>query len=88
VSDKEIVRLACIYAVQDRESFIGSYHHMQNHPDCKEAKNYLKKLKAYMERQSKKTGVKQADFGDCELLTLEEIMKRAVHGLPTPEVGK
>lgn len=46
MKDGEIVRLACIYAEQDRESFIEAYERMADDPACVEAMEYLKALRS------------------------------------------
>lgn len=51
MKDSEIVRLACIYAEQDRESFIAAYEHMQDDPACVEALKYLKALRHYQAKR-------------------------------------
>ena len=47
----KLLRLACLYAEQDREAFIDAYKRMPDDPACREAVAYLIELRAYRRRR-------------------------------------
>lgn len=57
MKEDELLRLACIYAEQDRQAFVEAYASMPNDPAAKKARKFLKALKAYrLKRWGKTTG--------------------------------
>ena len=50
-SVSELLRLACLYAEQDREGFIAAYEGMEDEPACREAIEFLTELRAYRRRR-------------------------------------
>lgn len=47
----ELLRLACIFAEQDRETFIEAYEKMPNDPARLEAEDVLKQIRAYRKKR-------------------------------------
>lgn len=47
----EMLRLACIYAIQDREGFVAVHEHMPSDPATIEALQFIKQLSTYMKRR-------------------------------------
>ena len=56
----ELLRLACIFAEQDREEFLRSYSHIPGDPEAAEAREYLEQLKAYRLKRWGKTRLEGA----------------------------
>lgn len=75
ISASELLRLACVYAEQDRESFIVSYSHMPDDPACQEAMAYLKQLKAYRLKRWGK-GVLESELEKAKPVDFREVAKR------------
>ena len=55
-SVSDLLRLACIYAEQDREAFVAAYEGMEDDPACVEAKEFLERLRAYRRGRWGRTG--------------------------------
>ncbi len=51
MTEDELLRQACLYAEQDRESFLEAYKRMPSDPVAVEAKKYLKRLRAYRQKR-------------------------------------
>ena len=47
----ELLRLACIYAEQDRQAFIDAYDHMKDDPEYAKTKKFLEELRAYRKKR-------------------------------------
>ncbi len=47
----ELLRLACIYAEQDRESIITAYANMPDDPEAVKAGEFLKQLRVYRRKR-------------------------------------
>ncbi len=47
----ELLRLACLYAEQDRNGFIDAHSGMEDEPACVEAVEFLQQLRAYRIRR-------------------------------------
>lgn len=72
----ELLRLACLYAIQDRELLIDCYKN-QDEPFVQEQLEYLRQLRAYMRRRW--PGVKLAareHFKDAVPVSLAELREK------------
>lgn len=76
LSVDEMLRLACIYAEQDRESLIAAHSHMQDDPACVRAKEFLEQLREYRKRRWGKKIARDA-FDGAKSVPLSEIVKGA-----------
>ena len=47
----KLLRLACLYAEQDRMAFVESYDGMEDDPDCREAVAFLLQLRKYRKKR-------------------------------------
>lgn len=67
----ELLRLACLYAEQDREAFIEAHKHMPDDPACIEAKQFLKRLRAY---RRLRWGRAELDaLGECRAVPVDDL---------------
>ena len=71
----ELLRLACIYAEQDRAAFVAAHEGMEEDPACQKAIDYLKQLRAYRDRRWGKTAL-EAELDTYESVPVTELMKR------------
>lgn len=55
LSVDELLRLACVYAEQDRQGFLGACSHMLDDPAAVAAKHYLGQLREYRKKRWGKT---------------------------------
>lgn len=80
MSDKlsvdQLLRMACMYADQDRAGFLAAYAHMPNDEAAVEAREFLGQLRAY---RRKRWGKPRDPLAGCVLKTLDEI--RADHNV-------
>lgn len=65
-TEDQILRMACLYAEQDRESFLQAYSHMPRDPAAVKARAFLKTLRAYRLKRWGKTKI------ETELETAKE----------------
>lgn len=72
----ELLRLACLYAEQDREGFLNCYSSMPNDPAALEAKAFLDQLRAYRKKRWGKTQL-QAAMDRGEMTDVRIISKLA-----------
>lgn len=56
----ELLRLACLYAEQNREGFIAAHEGMEDDPACVEAKTFLAQLRAYRMKRWGRTKIEKA----------------------------
>lgn len=73
----EMLRLACLYAEQDREAFIDASSHMPDDPAYREAVAFLRELRAYRRRRWGRCGPDVLD--DCKSVPVSQVIRdRAV----------
>lgn len=75
-AEDELLRLACIYAESDRESFIQCHEHMPNDPACKRAVRFLSKLRAYRLKRWGKTAL-ESELDEAKAATVQEVIAGA-----------
>ena len=77
LSEDELLRLACIYAEQDRDSFIQAHENMPNDPAAKRARSVLKQLHAYRMRRWGATPLEK-DLERAESVPFPEAIRRGL----------
>lgn len=76
MTEDELLRLACVYAEQDRESLMSAYEHMKSDPEYKAAKEFAKRVRAYrLKRWGKSKS--EATFDGAKGVSIFELLKRA-----------
>jgi hypothetical protein len=71
LSVNELLRRACYYAEQDRDSFIQAHKHMPNDEFAVEAIEFLSQLKAY---RQKRWGKFYLEGNDMKSVQIEDIL--------------
>lgn len=71
----EMLRLACLYAEQDRLSLLDAYKNNQDEQVARDAEAFLKKLRKYRIKRWGNTEL-EANLKDVPMLTTSEIRSK------------